>query len=75
MDSAYMKALGGAIREVRRKKRLSISELHYRIRMSHQAINKIERGGVYPRMDTILTICQALEIKPSALFEMADSKF
>jgi transcriptional regulator with XRE-family HTH domain len=73
-DVNYMKALGLAIRDVRRERGLTISELHYRTRMSHQAVAKIERGDVFPKLDSILSICQALEVKPSTLFAMADSE-
>jgi transcriptional regulator with XRE-family HTH domain len=65
------KALGMAIREVRRKRRFTISEVHYRTRIGRQAFARIERGDVYPKLDTLLNICQVLEVKPSALFEMA----
>ena len=70
----YMQQLGVAIREARRQRRLSISEVHYRTRLSHQAITKLERGKVYPRIDTLLSICQALEVKPSSLFVTVDSR-
>jgi len=52
---------------------MTITELHYQTRIAHQAIAKIERGTVYAKLDTILNICQALEVKPSTLFIMADS--
>ncbi len=64
-------ALGMAIREVRRKRRLTITELHYRTRIGHKSIALIERGIVHTRLDNFFTICQVLEVKPSTLFEMA----
>ena len=68
----YMQKVGAAIHSVRKEQRLSITEVHFRTRIAHQAIRKIERGEVYPRLDTLLNICQALEVKPSRLFVMVD---
>ena len=68
------KPLGASIREVRKKRRLSVSDLHYEVRMARQTVFKIERGDVMPRLDSILSICQALEIKPGDLFAMPDSR-
>ena len=70
----YMKALGKSIRQVRKERKLTVSDLHYEVRMCRQAIMKIERGDVVPRLDSILSICQALSVKPGALFEMVDNK-
>ena len=64
-------ALGMAIREVRKKRRYTITELHYRTRIGHKSIAMIERGSVHTSLDKLLTICQVLEVKPSTLFEMA----
>jgi len=68
---SHAQALGMAIREVRKKRRLTITALHYKTRIGHQSIALIERGSVHTRLDNFFTICQALEVKPSTLFEMA----
>ena len=70
----YMKALGITIRDIRKERKLSVSELHYRVRLSHQAITKIERGAVSPRLDRLLAICEALEMNPSTLFALAERR-
>jgi transcriptional regulator with XRE-family HTH domain len=64
-------ALGSAIREIRRKRKLTITALHYQTRIGHKSIALIERGSVYTSLDILFAICQALEVKPSTLFEMA----
>ncbi len=64
-------ALGLAIREVRKKRRLTITALHYQTRIGHKSLANIERGTVYTQLDILLRICQALEVKPSTLFDMA----
>lgn len=70
----YMKALGAVIRELRKERGLSISDVHYRIRMNRQAIGEIERGEVTPKLQSILALCEALEVKPSRLFALAESR-
>lgn len=70
----YMKQLGIVIREARKQKRFSKNGFHYRTRISYQAITKIEQGKVYPNLETVLTICQALEMKPSELFALAENR-
>lgn len=74
MSADYLQALGSAIREVRRKRRYSIAEVHYQTRICHKSIAHIERGAVATRLDNILKICQVLEVKPGTLFAMADSR-
>jgi transcriptional regulator with XRE-family HTH domain len=73
-NADYMKALGRAIRDVRKSRGLTVSDLHYEVRMARQSVLKIERGEVDSRLASILSICKALEVKPSTLFAMADSK-
>jgi transcriptional regulator with XRE-family HTH domain len=65
------RALGLAIRELRMKRGLTITALHYETRIGHKAIALIERGSVYTSLDNVFTICQVLKVKPSTLFEMA----
>jgi transcriptional regulator with XRE-family HTH domain len=72
-DAQYMKALGRAIRDVRKSRGLTISDLHYECRIARQAVGEIEQGKVMPQLGSILRICQALEVKPSTLFAMADT--
>lgn len=71
ISKEYAKALGKVIRELRRKRRLTISDIHFQTHICHQSIRKLERGERYPYLDTVLAICQVLEVKPSILFTMA----
>ena len=70
----YKKSLGLAIRQIRKERKLTITDLHYETRINRQSVVKIEQGQVYLRLDTILRICQVLDVKPSVLFALADSK-
>lgn len=69
-----MKALGAVIRELRKERGLTITDVHFGMRMQHKSIAKIERGEGYPRFDTLLKVCQVLDVKPSELLEMAERK-
>lgn len=72
VSSDYMKRLGKVIREARLMKRLSINELHYRTRLAYPTLTKIEQGKTYPRVDTLLIICQVLDVRLSDLFISVD---
>jgi transcriptional regulator with XRE-family HTH domain len=63
-----MKALGLAIREVRKSKRQTLMDLHYDTRIGYQTLGEIEHGNGNPCMDTVIRIYQALEVTPSTLF-------
>lgn len=69
-----MQSLGAAIYKVRKERGLTRNGFHYLTRISYPSIARIERGEVYPGLATILCICQVLEIKPSALFAMAEER-
>lgn len=71
----YMKAFGKTVREERRKRRLTLADFHYSCRIGQKSLRKIERGTAYPRFDTLLKICQVLEVKPSVLFALIESRF
>lgn len=70
----YHKELGEAIRVVRMQRKMSVQDLHYGTQMSFATITRIERGKVFVRLDTLLIICQVLQVKPSTLFGMVDEK-
>lgn len=70
----YRVELGKAIRDARVQKRMSIQDLHYEARISLPALTNIEQGRIYTRLDTLLKICQVLQVKPSALFGVVDKK-
>jgi transcriptional regulator with XRE-family HTH domain len=70
----YRVELGKAIREARVQRKMSIQDLHYEARISLPALTNIEHGRIYTRLDTLLKICQVLQVKPSTLFGVVDRK-
>ena len=56
------------LRKEREKQGLSQLELALRANISQNMINYVETGKRTPSLDTLLKICQALNINPAALF-------
>ena len=61
-------AIGTRLREIRKFRKLSQTEVAASAGISCRAYADIERGGTNMRVDTMLSICQALHITPDALF-------
>ena len=60
--------IGTRLREIRKSRKLSQSEVAAAAGISGRAYADIERGVTNMRVDTMLGICQALHITPDALF-------
>jgi len=61
------------LREEREKKRISQMDLSLKAGLSQNQVNYIETGKRTPNLNTILSICYALEINPVLLFEPSES--
>ena len=61
------KAVGRRIKEAREKRHLTQEELAARIDISPTHVSVIERGTKIPRLDTFVTIANALEVSGDAL--------
>lgn len=59
--------VGEKIKELRRKKRLTMKELGKKVKLSEQAIGNYERGDRTPNIDTIQAIATALKVPVSEL--------
>jgi transcriptional regulator with XRE-family HTH domain len=70
----YRVELGKAIRAARMKKGYSIQDVHYQARIAYKAITDTESGRSFVKLDTLLRICQVLQVKPSSLFAVVDEK-
>lgn len=60
-------ALGTALREQRKKKRLSQEDLAFEAHLDRTYISLIELGRKSPTIETLLKIAAALEVKVSIL--------
>jgi transcriptional regulator with XRE-family HTH domain len=62
------------LREEREKLRVSQMDLSFEAGLSQNQVNYIETGKRTPNLYTILSICNALQINPSVLFEQQDAE-
>jgi transcriptional regulator with XRE-family HTH domain len=69
------KALGRAIRELRRARDLSQEELAYRSRMHRNYLGAIERGTVNPTFDVILRVLYGLNTTIDVLVKSYNRHF
>ena len=60
--------IGTRLREIRKSRKLSQTEVAAAAGLSGRAYADIERGGKHMRVDTMLDICQALYISPDEIF-------
>lgn len=60
-------ALGRAVREVRRKQRLSAREVATVIPVAAWKLRAIEAGRLDPDFKLLLALCRALRIRPAEL--------
>ncbi|MCS7181367.1 MAG: helix-turn-helix domain-containing protein [bacterium] len=64
----YIKKIGEKIRDIRKEKGYTQSELAFRIGRSPNFIGLIERGKKIPSLDTLIKIAEILEVNPSVFF-------
>jgi transcriptional regulator with XRE-family HTH domain len=67
--TAQIQRISRRLREEREKARISQMDLSFKAGLSQNQVNYIETGKRSPNLHTILSICNALQISPSALFE------
>lgn len=70
-DDKRLRALGRAISELRKGKGTSQELLAYLANVDRSHMGKIERGERNVTALNLLRIADALEVKPSSIFEMA----
>lgn len=59
------KVIGNKLYEIRNKKLMSRAEASEKAELSDRTYADIERGGVNMRLETLLKICNALNITPN----------
>jgi transcriptional regulator with XRE-family HTH domain len=65
--------IGEVLRRFREKKGLLLSEVSSRAAISVSMLSQIERGGVSPSIDTLFSVCGALELEISEVFRHVSS--
>ncbi len=69
-----LKKIGNKLYEIRTKQLLSRLEVAERAGLSDRTYANIERGSVNMRIETVLKICQALNITPNDIFVIEDNR-
>lgn len=62
------------LREEREKQRIAQMDLSFKAGLSQNQVNYIETGKRIPNLYSLLSICNALQINPAALFERQDTE-
>ena len=67
--NTQIKHIVNRLREEREKQRISQMDLSFQAGLSQNLVNYIETGKRTPNLYSLLSICNALQISPAALFE------
>ncbi|MCB0402626.1 MAG: helix-turn-helix transcriptional regulator [Flavobacteriales bacterium] len=70
-DEEYLQKLGKRIKEVRQKKKLTQSELAYRMKIDDSSLRRIESGRVNSSINMLRKLAKCLEV---SLVELIDIK-
>jgi transcriptional regulator with XRE-family HTH domain len=71
---AQLEHIAERLREEREKFKISQMDLSLKAGLSQNQVNYIETGKRTPNLYTLLSICNALQINPAALFEKQDAE-
>ncbi|MEK5205197.1 helix-turn-helix domain-containing protein [Bacillus sp. FSL R10-2789] len=67
-----LKQLGERIRELRKEKKVSLSEVGKTVNLSHNFLSEVERGKKEPSYNTLRTLSCYFGIDEDELFEIID---
>jgi transcriptional regulator with XRE-family HTH domain len=70
--SPWHAALGGGVRELRLRRRMTQADLATVSKLQSTYISDVERGVRNPSWSVIVALCQALDIPPSKLLAVAE---
>jgi len=67
-DDDLIKRIGENVRKFRKKKRLTIVQLHYQSGIGTTSLHNIEHGLINSSVSTIKVLCEILDVTPNDLF-------
>ncbi len=67
-DDKAIRLLGKKVRELRKKQKLSQSQLAYEANIPRMQVSRIERGEINTSISTIIAIARVLEVQTKDLF-------
>lgn len=68
-DDNKLKIIGSQIRMLRKKQKISQEQLGFESNIPRMQIARVERGEINMGILSIISICQALNIKPEDFFK------
>ena len=72
-DREFLKAVGAAVRDARRRLDLTQEQLSVRLDTTAEWISQIERGVGTPSVTTFIRLSAALDVSPAELMETASA--
>jgi transcriptional regulator with XRE-family HTH domain len=72
--SGPVQAFGVSVRSIREKLEISQEELWFRSELHRTFVSDIERGARNPTIQTVWKLAQGLEVQPSEIIKIAESK-
>lgn len=72
MTATLAEAIGGYIKDLRQKAKMTQSELAARVGTHRPLVARIEAGQHVPTIETIVLYARALGVEPSRILALAD---
>ncbi len=65
-------AFGKVLKKMRQEKSFSQEKLAFEAELERSYVSKLETGKFQPKLDTILTIADVLEVRPGVIVDRVD---
>ncbi len=69
METELKNHIAAIVRAARKAKGLTQEELAGRIKRTPESLSNVERGNAIPSIETLICLCQELEINPNSIFK------
>jgi len=69
METELKNHIAAIVRAARKAKGITQEELAGRIKRTPESLSNVERGNALPSIETLVWLCQELEINPNSIFQ------
>ncbi|WP_018997593.1 helix-turn-helix domain-containing protein [Hirschia maritima] len=69
METELKNHIAAIVRAARKAKGITQEELAGRIKRTPESLSNVERGNTLPSIETLVCLCQELEINPNSIFQ------
>ncbi len=73
METELKNHIAAIVRAARKGKGITQEELASRIKRTPESLSNVERGNAVPSIDTLVCLCQELDIDPNVIFKFEQS--